>query len=420
MKMSLRRLLSAVLSAICILSSQARHQILTPNIKTLQVVVGQQWTSNMPVMQLHSTDILHISFDELSHNYHRFAVHVEPCNPDWTPCEGLFESDWLEGFNDLTIEDYENSVNTTVLYTHYQYQLPNDQMRLKLSGNYRIHIIDEDDDKCEVLCAEFRVVEPLMNVGLSVTTNTDVGHNNRYQQVSMTLNYNNLRVTDLNSEIQTFVFQNGREDTMKDNPRPNYITPKGLRWEHNRELIFDGGNEYHKYEMLDVSHPTMGLEHMVWDEDGRHYHAYPFQCEPRRSYIYDEDANGAFYIRNSDNQGNNTMSDYVMVHYKLAPARCYDEDARIIIDGQWANESADVYQMSYNPSDQSYNATILQKQGYYNYQLLLQDAVGGAVHVMPEEGSFYQTENNYQGLVYYRPTGARSWRLVGYQDIKFK
>lgn len=416
--MNLRRLLSVVLSAISILSLQARHQILVPTIKTLQVVVGQQWTSSMPVMQLHSTDILYLSFDELSHNYHRYTVHIEPCNPDWTPTDGLFESDWLEGFNDLTIEDYENSLNTTILYTHYQYSLPNDQQRLKMSGNYRLHVIDEDNDMQEVLIAELRVVEPLMNVGLSVTTNTDVDHNRRYQQVAMTVNYNNLRVTNVSEQIQTFVMQNGREDTMKENPRPNYTTPQGLKWEHNRDLIFEGGNEYHKFEMLDLSHPTMGLEHIYWNEDERQYHAYPFPCEPQRSYLYDEDANGAFYIRNSDNVENDRISDYAIVHYKLTPAHYY-EDARLIVDGQWTTEAPETYVMSYDDTDQSYNAAILQKQGYYNYQLRLVD-LSGATHIVPEDGSFYQTENSYQGMVYYRPDGARSWRLTGFQEIIFK
>ena len=417
MTKNLKRLLSVALSVISILSAQARHQILAPNFKTLQVVVNQQWTS-LPVMMLHSADLLHLDFDELSHDYHRLTCHLEHCNPDWTPTDGLFESDWLEGFNDLVIDDYEPSLNTTVLYTHYHYQLPNDQQRLKLSGNYRLHVIDEDDNQNEVICIEFRVVDEKMNVGMSVTTNTDVDHNRRYQQLSMTVNYNSLRVTNADDQLQVFVMQNQREDTMRDNPRPNFITPQGLRWEHNRDLIFEGGNEYRKFEMLDVSHPTMGLEHMVWNDELRRYEAYPFICEPRRHYVYDEDADGAFYIRNSDNIENNRISDYVWVNYKLAPAQYY-ENGRMMVDGQWATESPETYVMSYDAADRSYNATIMQKQGYYNYRFFL-NASDGTTQVVPEEGSFYQTENRYQAFVYYRPDGARSWQLSGYNEIVFR
>ncbi len=70
-------------------------------------------------------------------------------------------------------------------------------------------------------------------------------------------------------------------------------------------------------------------------------------------------------------------------------------------------------------TDQTYNLTLLQKLGYYNYQMLMWD-YDGVTHRMPEEGSFFQTENRYQAFVYYKGTGARSWRLVGYQQIVLK
>ena len=406
-----------LLLACCPLLGQAKHRILSPNVKTLQVVVNQEWTS-MPVMTLNSDDMLNVAFDELSHNYHRFVAHLEHCEADWSVSEELFESDWLQGFNNLIIDDYENSMNTTVLYTHYRFQIPNDECQLRMSGNYRLRILDDDNDQEEVLTIEFRVVEPLVNVGLGITTNTDIGLNSSYQQVAMSVNYNTLRVTNQDEQIQTFVLQNGREDNMKENVRPNYITPTGLKWEHNRGLIFEAGNEYHKFEVLDPSHTTMGLDRVAWNQAEGRYHVWPFLCEPRRNYLYNEDANGAFYIRNSENFENDRTSDYVYVHYKLMPARHY-KDSRIIVDGMWATEHQDTYTMTYDERDHSYNATILQKMGYYNYQMLMLDA-DGLTHQVPEEGSFFQTENRYQALVYYKGTGGRTWRLVGYRDITFK
>ncbi|MBP5290284.1 MAG: DUF5103 domain-containing protein, partial [Paludibacteraceae bacterium] len=171
-------------------------------------------------------------------------------------------------------------------------------------------------------------------------------------------------------------------------------------------------NEYHKFEVLDVSHTTMGLDRIMWD--GHHYQAYPFANAPRRNYVYDEDANGAFYIRNSDNIENDRTCDYVYVNYKLVPAAQYDCD--VIVDGDWTTEQDGDYVMSYDESDRSYNARILQKQGYYSYQYLLRRA-DGQTAVVPEEGSFFETENKYQAFVYYKGVADRTWRLVGYQQI---
>jgi hypothetical protein len=132
-----RLLLSALL--LLPLTISAKSRIIDPQIKSLQVVVNQDWLST-PVMRLGTDDVLNIGFDELSHDYHRYMYRVEHCEADWTPSTSLFESDWLEGFNNNPIDDYNASVNTVVAYTHYKFQIPNDRIRLRLSGNYRIHI----------------------------------------------------------------------------------------------------------------------------------------------------------------------------------------------------------------------------------------------------------------------------------------
>ena len=92
---------------------------------------------------------------------------------------------------------------------------------------------------------------------------------------------------------------------------------------------------------------------------------------------------------------------------------------KVMVDGQWATEDDETYVMTYDEEDQSYNARILQKQGYYSYQYVLRDE-DGTTHVMPEEGSFFETENRYQAYVYYKGINDRTWRLTGYQQIVLK
>lgn len=411
----MKKIISLMVCVLALLSQAypSAHIVYSPQIKTLQVTVNDDWLSP-PVMTLNSDDVINISFDELSHTYQRFTYHIEHCEEDWTPSDELFESDYLSGFNDNPIEDYQNSINTTILYTHYSLQLPNDKCSIKMSGNYRLTIFDEGDRK--VIEAKFMVVEPLMSIGLECTTNTDIDVNRSHQQIAMSLSYGALRVTNHNDQIRTLITQNNRDDNARQNVKPNLINSKGLEWKHNRELIFDAGNEYRKYEILDVSHPTMGIDKIVWD--GQDYNVYPFIDTPRHNYLYDVDANGAFYIRNSDNIENDYTSEYVYVHYKLkAP---YVESAGIFINGEWTtDENIDNYMMQYDDSDMTYNVTILQKQGYYSYQYLSLNH-DGTIGIPPTEGSYYQTENRYQAYVYYKGTGERTWRLVGYRQLEFK
>ena len=402
-----------VLSLLCPLALSAGNRIFSPQIKSLQAVVNQDFLSPA-VMRLHTDDILQIAFDELSHDYHRYAYTIERCEADWTASEEMFESDWLEGFNAIVIDNHEQSVNTIIPYTHYQLQIPNDQCRLKMSGNYRLHIIDDESQK-ELACVEFMVTDQTMSLFMEASTNTDIDHNISHQQLSISLNYNNHIVTNPQEQIRMVVRQNDREDNSRLHVSPSFIQANGLRWQHHQQLIFDAGNEYHKYEVLDPSHPTMGIDYINWD--GEQYQVYPFINEPRPHYIYDEDADGAFYIRNSDNRENDTASEYLWVNYRLkAPELPF---GRIIIQGMWTTEAPETYLMSYDEKERLYTASILQKQGYYSYQYLWQDQ-DGHLQTLPSEGNFYQTENRYQAYIYYKGTGERTWRLVSYRQLIFK
>lgn len=416
----MKKTLLILLSLILVKNVSAqRNEIYDRGISSLQVVAGQQWLS-LPIIKLGShgpNERINISFDDLTHTYHRYVYRIEHCEADWTVSDQLFSSDYIEGFQDgNTIDDIVESINTNTLYTHYSLQIPNEQCSLKMSGNYKLTVYDENDGDRPMFTACFMVIEPAMGVALDVTTNTDIDINKAHQQVSMQVNYGGINVTDPMSQIKTVIMQNRRWDNAKVNPRPQYIMPDGLKWEHNRDLIFQAGNEYHKYEILDVDHPSMGIDRIVWD--GNDYQVYPYVCTPRPNYLYDEDANGAFYIRNSDNIENDISSEYVYVHYTLKTPQRFAGD--IYVNGAWTNDQfTPEYLMTYDEINKCYTATIRQKQGYYSYQYVLVD-VNGVSQAVPSEGSFYQTENKYQALVYYRGRGERTDRLVGYQEVQFK
>jgi len=391
-----------------------RNRILNPDIASLQVVAGNNWLS-MPVIDLGEGVPVNIAFDDLTHEYRRYAYKVEHCNADWSTSGDLFVSDYIDGFNaDNVIEHVEQSINTNVLYTHYRFQIPNERCKLKMSGNYRVTIYDaNNDDKAVAECC-FMVVEPRMGIKLSVDANTDKGINSRWQQVAMEVKYGSgLSVTDVQRQIYTVVMQNGRWDNAVVNAKPQFVMGDGLRWSHNAQLVFEAGNEYRKFEMLDVRQANMGVEKIDWD--GKEYHAYLWPDEPRGSYVFDEDANGAFYIRNGDNRENNSTSEYVHVHFTLRSPRL---EGDVFVNGVWTNDQlAAPYKMQFDEGAQCYRLSLLLKQGYYSYQYVWQQP-NGQIATVPSEGSFYQTENRYQVLVYYRKMGERADRLVGFAEIR--
>lgn len=389
-----------------------RHEILSPTITSLQVIAGKDWLLP-PITQLDGEPI-NISFDDLTHEYHRYTYRIEHCEADWTTSEEIFTSDYCEGYyEDNPIDDLVESINTNTLYTHYSLQIPNERCRLKIGGNYRLTVVDNNNDDTPILTVCFMVVEPLMKVALSMTTNTDYDINKRHQQIAMDLKYGNLTVTSPETQIKTVVMQNGRWDNAVVNAKPQYVMSDGLRWDHCRDFIFNGGNEYRKFEILDPGHPTLGIETISWD--GENYNAMIWTDEPRQSYVYDEDANGAFYIRNSDNFENDYSSDYILTHFRLKSPHL---EGKVYLNASWTYDRFEPkYEMQYDDLAQLYTTTLPLKQGYYSYQYLWLRNDGTTAPV-PSEGNFYQTENQYQALVYYRPIGGRTDRLVGFGQIR--
>ena len=373
-----------------------RHEVLDKSLHTLQVIVNGD-PLLPPIMNLGGNNHVEISFDEFSHEYHRYIYKVEHCNADWSPSTEIFESDYLNGFNGETIEDYEKSFNTTVLYTHYSLRIPNDYVSLKLSGNYKVTIFNDDgDEPVPVLTACFSLVEPGVGIGATVSTNTDIDFNKSHQQLDFSVNYGLIRVIDPHRELYTVVLQNRRWDNSVVNPRPNIQSANKIEFTHNRRLIFPAGNEYHKFEILDVHVPTLNVDRLEWFDP--YYHATLYPDRTAQNYLYDEDQNGAFIIRNSNDYEVETTSDYVFTHFTLKSPQLPGGD--VYLNGAWTyNRFTPEYRMVYNRETQAYEATALLKQGYYNYNYLFVPENGVTGNGGLTDGNFYETENEYIILV---------------------
>lgn len=418
--MSKPKSLAIFLSAVLLgnLSAMAqRHEVVSPDIRSLEVTADGDWM-RMPIVSLRG-GTLRVGFDDMTHEYRRYAYRLEHCEADWRVSTELFDSDFCDGFaSGNTIDDVQESLLTNTLYTHYSLTLPNENCAMKLSGNYRLTIYDENSgDESPVARVCFMVTEPAeaqMGVSLRVLTNTDATINQAHQQVEMELNYGGYKVTDPDRQLTTVLLQNQRWDDARWNARPQYTMADGLRWAHCRDFLFWGGNEYRKFEILSTDVATMGVDRIDWD--GTQYHAYPFEGQPRPNYVYDTDADGAFVLRNSDNRNADTESDYMLVHFRYFCPQPLGKE--VYINGNFTcDRFLPQYQMAYDAAAQCYECVLPLKLGYYNYQLLTLDTEGNA-EPMPTEGSYYQTGNSYQALVYYRPIGGRTDRLVGYSQTK--
>ena len=378
----------------------------------------------MPIIKLGGSEKIHVSFDELSHEYRRYTYNLTHLEHDWTDSYGLMSSDYISGERvGLIIDDYEESINTTQNYTHYHLQLPNADCRIRLSGNYRLDIFDDNSDTPDspVITAYFMVNEDKLNASIGYTTDTDIDVRRSHQQAEVKVDYKGVQATSPRTQIKGYVLQNNSWDNAVKLPQSTSINQQYMEWTHCRPLIFDGDNEYHKFEILDIHRNSFNVENNTWDAKQQIWHTYVWPDYKRYSYVYDETPKGSFYIRNSDNSENNTTSEYVIVHFTLQAEEPFPYP--VYVDGTWSTiyaNNPDRYLMTYDKMSKAYMCEIPLKYGYYSYHYVMKknitDRNGNTSTkylIPPTEGSFYETANNYTVLFYYRGNIDRTDRLVG-------
>ncbi|MBR3937528.1 MAG: DUF5103 domain-containing protein [Bacteroidaceae bacterium] len=373
-------------------------------INTLRAISNGDW-ERPQIIRLNSDETIEFSFDEMSHQYHRFTYHITHCDAQWKPSD-LIESEYMNGFNDQPIENWENSLNTTFDYTHYSLTLPNDDVTLKLSGNYRLSI---SEDGKEVAWFRFMIVEDRHNLSATVDGNTDIDSHKSHQQVNMSVSLNGLNVTHPESEIYTVVMQNRRFDNAVLNPKPTYNAGNRLTYGHCRDLIFPAGNEFRRFEIVNMYDYFKNVDRVTFHDP--YYHADLIEDTRHHAYTFDYDHNGRYLIRYNQASNSDTEADYLFVHFSLASEPM--TGGKLYVSGHFNGGSlTSKYEMEYNSREKAYQATVLLKMGAYDYQYLWVPDDETAGQTEPAEGDWYETKNEYLILLYYRQRGSRYDRLI--------
>lgn len=384
------------------------------SVRSPRMELNGEWDAPA-VMTLGGDDRVVFSFDEMSHTYHRYLCRITHRNADWSRSD-MLEIDYLEGFNDMPIEDWENSVNTTQLYTRYEFSLPNENVSLKLSGNYRIEILDDDSyDDTPVAVFDFSVVEPKVTVNASVSGNTDRSFNNGEQQLSFVVDYSGYSIADPASDIKPVIYQNRRSDNAVAGIKPTYMHGSAVEYVHNDRLIFEAGNEYRRFELTDPNMPGMNVEEVVYNAPD--YHALLYVDKPRKSHYGHNDENGRYFVNTLEGRGSLLEADYIYVHFALDLP--YRDGGSYYLMGDFTGESfSPLCRLDYDAEGGYYFTSQLLKTGVYNYMYVwLPDGDSKGV-LAPAEGTFYETENEYIIYIYHRAFGDRYDRLVGVRSIR--
>jgi hypothetical protein len=383
----------------------------SPDIRSIQLFKGTNELS-VPVITLGMEEYLTLWFDDLADYRSSLRYTIVHCNADWKE-DNLFFTDYLEGFQENRLNTFAHSHITRVNYTHYELQLPNEDVRLKISGNYLLKVYETDASE-PLFVRGFSVLEQKTKATLR-TRGPAVTGEKCLQQLELAVNHPGLEVRNAFRDLKVRVEQNRYRLPGVEQPVPAFVENGRVDYSQANSNWYPGGNEYRFFDTRNLDFSGQGVVQMRRDQNGFVY-ALLHPDTPRDSrYFYTRDMNGHFHVdafRTGDRQ---TEADYVTTIFTLEVPDELDGD--VYVFGELSGFALQpAFRMEYNAARQSYELNALVKQGLYNYRYVLVNRQG-EVNWEEIEGCFADTENVYNVFVYFRSAMDRYDRLVGFFSV---
>ena len=376
------------------------------HIKTVSFVQNQN--NVVPLFNLGET--FELNFDDLYGTEDDFYYVITHHNYNWTPSQ-LSKNEYIEGLDDQRIQNYENSFNTLQLYSHYRLTIPNKFTRIIKSGNYLISIYNNNREL--LFSKKFIVYENQVEVPLQVKRARNVSDNDFKHNLDFAVRSKTILFQNPDKNVKVILLKNGVLDNAIVNIKPQFTIGNDLIFRYDKETQFYAENEYLFFDSKEIRAANNVIARI--DSNGALYNTYLYTDNARKNnpYTFYPDINGNFSVRNLGVQNNDVEADYSWVYFTLfAPES--PADANIYITGMFNNNTCNTEnKMVYNVEKGVFEKAILIKQGFNNYKYTKFNQKGQIIEKEAIDGNFFQTENLYTAIVYYRSNTDRYDRVIG-------
>jgi len=387
-----------------------------PNIRTV-AIHESTWEYSIPIIDLNSNETIELSFDDLDGDQKQYSLTFVHCNADWTPSD-LMISEYLNGFFDLNLINFTFSMNTLQKYTHYNILFPQQNLKFTKSGNYIVYVYVNGDKKDLVLSRRFMVYDNKVTVAHSFRQAMGDEQFNK-QHFDFTIYASGYDVTNPYTDLKVTLTQNNRWDNAVTNIKPTFMGGNQFTYSLDDASTFNGGNEFRYFDIRSMRFFTERVKEIYQDENLKnHVVLQSDEIRSTKPYLFYNDFNGSFLIRNREAIGNqDNEADYVFVDFFL-PYPIAESSGNFYVMGKltdWRMNKRS--KMTYNYKRSGYEARLYLKQGYYNYMYVLSNDTKKGGDETVTEGNHWDTENDYCIYVYHRRIGTYYDQLIGYKKM---
>jgi len=367
---------------------------------------------NSPVMELNGSRPIILTFDDLAYDPDMYSAKIIHCNMDWTASD-LKEPEYLNEYNEFNVLDYERSIDTRIPYIHYKFTIP----RVTKTGNYIVKVYRGRDQNQVILTRRFMVFQNIISLAAKMVPPSQTELRRKVQQINVNINYKSRELFDPRSNLKVVVRQNQRWDNQKVLTKPTMIREDIKMIEY---YLFDGsnafwaGNEFRFVDLRFVRARGVNVSSIRMERDVVYAEAGLDKVRPPYA-VYSQylDLNGQYAVMNMERRNHELESEYMVVTFYLDAEEVTEQPYLIGSLSAWGF-SPDA-KMTLNKNSNRYETTLILKQGWYDYQYAFKGEEGW--DTIPLEGSFFETENEYEVFVYYRDMGSRYDELISYFNL---
>lgn len=373
-----------------------------------------------PLLRLGEGGQLLLAFDDMEAGVKNYNYRVIHCDRNWEP-SSLASMEYIDGFDEENIRDFDFSFKTLETYTHYELAFPNQDMNITLSGNYLLVVFDDENDRFPIITRRFVVVDQQVAINARAVRPAKAQNIQTHQEVDFSIDFQRINVRNARTELSATVLQNKRWDNAITGIAPQLLRGKEAIFDYQNKIVFEAGNEFRILDLRSLEAPQSNIVDLrIMDEEYIEGELAPMRTRAFNAHLSAQDLNGSYIIDDLDeaNTLGDLSGDYVDLMMVYQTGQDYEHEDVYLFSEHTEWQIKPAYKFVYNIPLNAYVGRFPFKQGYHTYYLATSPKKAPEegmpkVSVAETEGNYRDTENDYLVLAYYRPFGSRYDQVVG-------
>ena len=399
-----------------VIDHQSSRQ-LPPSLPSLQIVPGQLpfpqsiksvefyrkgFPGNPAVIRLGTSDKLFLRFDELSSISGQFRVSITHHNKNWEQ-SSLADIWYLDGVNDFTIVGGTLNRFSQPKYFQYEFEFPNRNSQLLVSGNYMMHVYDYQSG-VELFSLPFFVTEDegefdpysetVFNAGSYGAAGDQLFGEYFYPDFVLFPQF----------ELSYSLVQNRFINQPKAPEQTNFVKEGSTTFRLTRDQLFPA---YFDFNQLNLS-PLSQQNPRIFE--------YRYDLIPERATLFADFLNFSSVANNGQQNGLGQPkpgrdAKYVDVHFQFEAGGSIPSNSEVYLIGDFNQWTVDPkYKLTYNNESTRFEVNTIIKEGSYSYKYVTVEH--GEINTLYLSEILTSQPQEYMAFVYYRDPQLQYDRLL--------